>query len=448
MDKTVSTQIRTYQKDGKWIEETVETTVVETKDGKKTTTKTTTRQLSDPPSSGGRRRGSRSSSSSSSSRSRSPSPRRGAKEKSGKKGASSSHGGLISRIKNKARDSSSSDDEQDDYDKTFAKDVMTAVNEKRKIHGVKRLGRSRKLNQEARQWARHLAAMDKMDHKDEKDLGQNIYRLTAILPVQKSHVTGVQVVDQWYSQSEKYKFGEEPTFGPLETGHFCQMVWKDTKKMGVGIAINDNQHNIYVVAFFTPKGNYKGEFATQVPPVGGFHKESMLSNLTHKLRRASIGGSSSSSSDEDEDFNEAVLKSHNQYRAKHGVPPLKLSKKLNKAAEGWAKSIAKKDHMENNPSREYGENIYAKWSSNPKHVIPGKEAVESWYSDVSDHIFGEEPKPLTTGNFTQVVWESSKELGVGLARNKGSGKVYVVCFYEPAGNLVGGFTKNVAPPKK
>lgn len=53
---------------------------------------------------------------------------------------------------------------------------------------------------------------------------------------------------------------------------------------------------------------------------------------------------------------------------------------------------------------------------------------------------------MFAGHFTQVVWEDSTTLGVGMARNKKSGKLYVVCNYEPAGNFVGRFAKKVPPP--
>ena len=70
---------------------------------------------------------------------------------------------------------------------------------------------------------------------------------------------------------------------------------------------------------------------------------------------------------------------------------------LNKFAEDWAKTIAKRDRMEHRPNNEYGENIYAKWHSKPNHTIQGDEAVESWYSEISDHTFGREPSSLATG---------------------------------------------------
>ena len=36
------------------------------------------------------------------------------------------------------------------------------------------------------------------------------------------------------------------------------------------------------------------------------------------------------------EFEKDCLKSHNEYRAKHGVPPLKWSAKLQKDAQEWA----------------------------------------------------------------------------------------------------------------
>ncbi|KAJ9594555.1 hypothetical protein L9F63_027462, partial [Diploptera punctata] len=40
------------------------------------------------------------------------------------------------------------------------------------------------------------------------------------------------------------------------------------------------------------------------------------------------------------DFTAECLKAHNEYREKHGVPPLKLNKKLCKYSEEWAKRLA------------------------------------------------------------------------------------------------------------
>jgi len=48
------------------------------------------------------------------------------------------------------------------------------------------------------------------------------------------------------------------------------------------------------------------------------------------------------------------------------------------------------------------------------------------------------------GNFTQLIWISSKRLGISVAR-AASGKFYVVANYDPPGNILGQFDRNVPP---
>lgn len=72
-------------------------------------------------------------------------------------------------------------------------------------------------------------------------------------------------------------------------------------------------------------------------------------------------------------------------------------------------------HRNNSP---YGENIFCSWSSIPNSVVKGWEPVEHWYSEGVNHSFGKEPATLRTGHFTQVVWRDSRELGVGMAKNR------------------------------
>lgn len=54
----------------------------------------------------------------------------------------------------------------------------------------------------------------------------------------------------------------------LCAGHFTQLVWKDTKQMGVAKARSAAGTKVFVVANFDPQGNWMGQFADQVPPVG------------------------------------------------------------------------------------------------------------------------------------------------------------------------------------
>ena len=49
------------------------------------------------------------------------------------------------------------------------------------------------------------------------------------------------------------------------------------------------------------------------------------------------------------------------------------------------------------------------------------------------------------GHFTQVVWRTSRELGVGKAQTR-DGKWLAVANYFPAGNYIGQYHENVPPP--
>ena len=53
---------------------------------------------------------------------------------------------------------------------------------------------------------------------------------------------------------------------------------------------------------------------------------------------------------------------------------------------------------------------------------------------------------VSTGHFTQMVWKDSKEFGAGKAITK-EGKVILVGFYKPPGNVMRQFETNVVQAK-
>ena len=151
-----------------------------------------------------------------------------------------------------------------------------------------------------------------------------------------------------------------------------------------------------------------------------------------------------------DEFIKEALDTHNEYRGRHGVQPLTLSKKLCESAQKWADRLAKEDRFDHMPNCQYGENLYCSWSSNPKTAaasVKGRVPVDSWYSEMKKHPFGREPTSTDTGHFTQVVWKASKEFGIGKAVAPRSGKVIVVGNYDPPGNFIGQYAANVLPPK-
>uniref|UniRef100_A0A803V4A5 Golgi-associated plant pathogenesis-related protein 1 n=2 Tax=Passeriformes TaxID=9126 RepID=A0A803V4A5_FICAL len=64
--------------------------------------------------------------------------------------------------------------------------------------------------------------------------------------------SGKDVADRWYSEIKNYSF-QNPGFSS-RTGHFTAMVWKNTKKMGVGKA-SASDGSTFVVARYDPAGN-------------------------------------------------------------------------------------------------------------------------------------------------------------------------------------------------
>ena len=51
----------------------------------------------------------------------------------------------------------------------------------------------------------------------------------------------------------------------MSTGHFTQVVWKSTTKLGMGVAFGNGGRNVVVVAQYGPAGNMMGEFPQNVP---------------------------------------------------------------------------------------------------------------------------------------------------------------------------------------
>nr|XP_008541407.1 PREDICTED: golgi-associated plant pathogenesis-related protein 1 [Equus przewalskii] len=121
-------------------------------------------------------------------------------------------------------------------------------------------------------------------------------------------------------------------------------------------------------------------------------------------------------------FNDEVLKAHNEYRRQHGVPPLKLCKKLNREAQQYSEALASTRILKHSPESsrgQCGENLA--WAS---YDQTGKEVADRWYSEIKNYNFQQPGFTSGTGD--------------------------TVARYFPAGNVVnqGFFEENVLPPKK
>ncbi|XP_062237142.1 Golgi-associated plant pathogenesis-related protein 1-like [Platichthys flesus] len=130
-------------------------------------------------------------------------------------------------------------------DESFQKEFLETHNAYRAMHGALPLTLSSDMNDSSQKWADHLLELGVFQHSDTKH-GENIYHM-----VGSGALTGKGAVDAWYSEIKDYNWSS-PGFG-MNTGHFTQVVWKDTTKLGVGVASVGT--NVYLVAQYSPPGN-------------------------------------------------------------------------------------------------------------------------------------------------------------------------------------------------
>lgn len=313
----------------------------------------------------------------------------------------------------------------------FAKDCLEAHNEYRAKHKSPPLKLSSQLCTFSQEWAEHLASILKMQHHPSNKYGENFYMFMTTDP--NHRVKGRDAVDNWYQgEIEKYRFGEEPS--DLEAGHLTQVLWEGSEFLGVGVARNG--YYTFVVCNYNPPGNYKGEYAENVPPVHGWRDEKTGELVVRSPKKRT---------ESHETFVKEVLRLHNECRSKHGVGPLVLGKSLNDHAQSWANNLAEKGLFLHRPNNYFGENLF--WSS---EVVYAKDVVETWYAEHALYKYNVEPfksgATFNCGHFSQMVWKDTKQLGIGLAKGK-NGTLYVVANYSPRGNIINKFISNVLPPK-
>ena len=88
-------------------------------------------------------------------------------------------------------------------------------------------------------------------------LGQNLYVSTGSLDISDA-------VFQWHDEIKDYDFERSSGRG---TGHFTQVVWRDSRQVGVGRA-QAADGKWLVVANYLPAGNFIGRYAENVLPLG------------------------------------------------------------------------------------------------------------------------------------------------------------------------------------
>lgn len=133
-----------------------------------------------------------------------------------------------------------SESSQDD----FVQEILNAMNTVRASHSAPNLSWDYDLASAALTYAQSC----NFDHSTDASFGETLAAGTATDPA--------FYIDLWSQESSKYDFSD-PGFSDA-TGHFTQLVWAATTKVGCGFSSGCGQYSNYLVCRYTVPGNVVG----------------------------------------------------------------------------------------------------------------------------------------------------------------------------------------------
>jgi len=144
----------------------------------------------------------------------------------------------------------------------FRKDALDTHNKLRAKHRAGKLKLNSELCTIAQKWAEHLSTISTLQHSSGNHKGQPLgENIASKWGSNGADYTGEEAVQQWYSEESAYDYSGKSNAGA--SGHFTQVVWKGSEELGIGKAA-DSKGRVYVVANYSPAGNYIGNFAANV----------------------------------------------------------------------------------------------------------------------------------------------------------------------------------------
>lgn len=141
-----------------------------------------------------------------------------------------------------------------------AQQALDIHNQARKEVNVAPLEWSADLASFAQAWADNLAQNGcTMKHRPSsgswaQQYGENIYW------AQGRSLLASDAASSWYSEINDYQHGPLSATNRGKTGHYTQMVWRQTTHVGMGQATCENG-SVIIVANYNPMGNMRGEMA-------------------------------------------------------------------------------------------------------------------------------------------------------------------------------------------
>jgi hypothetical protein len=137
--------------------------------------------------------------------------------------------------------------------------MMAVHNELRAELGVPPLAWDSSLEADAGLHAGRLAATDRMVHAQDRPgaepQGENLWMGT------RGAFTPGAMAGSWVAEREVFVPGRFPDVSRTpdwqDVGHFTQMIWHSTRRLGCALAANERHE--FLVCRYTPVGNIEGE---------------------------------------------------------------------------------------------------------------------------------------------------------------------------------------------
>lgn len=133
----------------------------------------------------------------------------------------------------------------------FQRDVVRAHNDVRKKVNVPELTWSDALAATAKDWAQHLLAAGKFEHRPNNKYGENLFEIRG------APATPAEVVEDWASEAKDYNAADNTCRAGAVCGHYTQLVWRSTKRVGCAVAKGKGKE--VWVCNYDPPGNYIGQ---------------------------------------------------------------------------------------------------------------------------------------------------------------------------------------------
>ncbi len=137
-------------------------------------------------------------------------------------------------------------------------EMLDSHNRHRANHCAAPLTWSNALASRAQQWADQLQQSScAFQHSPNSPYGENLYFFAPA-----GNMSPDQIATGWYDEVSLYNFNSGAF--SMSTGHFTQVIWRDTQKLGCGVSMC-NGGEIWVCNY-DPPGNVQGYYKAQVLP--------------------------------------------------------------------------------------------------------------------------------------------------------------------------------------